>query len=95
MQTLPVRLLAATYTVNGSLRARSEVDRRKEYVTLMETRISPDLADIVKMCLRNEPHRRPHASEILEVFNGRLRPNVDILVRILLLHASYSGECFT
>jgi hypothetical protein len=48
--------------------SRNELERRGEYVKIMEEMIAShqDLIKLVKQCLHNSPDRRPHTDELLE-----------------------------
>ncbi len=67
LKDFPGDILSATYS-EGSLRPRTEVDRRRKYINMMETRIGSDhpLNLLVKQCLHNVPHLRPSASDLFK-----------------------------
>lgn len=67
----PDDLLIQVHSVKGesSLAARSEVERRREYIDIMIGGLNGDenhpLVVLVKECLANEPEERPTAEEIV------------------------------
>ena len=68
-QTFPKNLLPATYTTEDEqLAARSEVERRSEYIELLHKSLPTadhPMARLVKQCLHNDPNRRPDCLELL------------------------------
>ena len=71
LQKFPGDLLSSTYCnpddVND-IRARSELERRGEYVNILEGEIGfrhPGLVELVKQCLHNAPCERPNTDELL------------------------------
>ena len=72
MQVFPCDLLEPTYADSGNsdnLMARSEVERRGQYLEQLE-KLLPDgvnhpLVQLVKQCLRNTPSQRPTAEELV------------------------------
>ena len=61
-------LLPHTYTdSNGELRARSEVERRREFMERANELLleGHPLLDLIKQCLRNKPTRRPSVAELV------------------------------
>ena len=71
LQKFPGDLLPSTYCnpedVND-IRARSELERRGEYVDILEGEIGfrhPGLVELVKQCLHNAPRERPNTNELL------------------------------
>ena len=67
----PGNLLAHTFPDldnPGRMLGRSEVERRGEYIELMEERIGclhPSLIQLIKQCLHNAPEERPATDEVL------------------------------
>ena len=55
-----------------SLQARTELQRRKVYIELLEARIGPDdtLVQLIKQCLQNVPEKRPSTVELLTRLQG-------------------------
>ena len=80
IQIFPGELLSATYVNpenNLEVLARSEVERRREYIDLFESKSSlPTLVELVKQCLMNNPPQRPSAEELLTRLQA-LRVEVD------------------
>ena len=69
-QRFPGNLLASTFPNPENpeeIRARSELERREEYVELLESKYGSqsDLVKLVKRCLHNVPSRRPNTKELL------------------------------
>ena len=65
----PSKLLSSTYSVNGILAARNEVQRRHKYLKEASKALDrgeqhPLYLTIVK-CLHNEPHDRPSCKDII------------------------------
>ena len=69
-QVFPKDILASTYTDSKSrkLMARSEVERRGEYMKVLESLLpkSHTIISLIKECLGNVPTSRPSASEVLD-----------------------------
>lgn len=71
----PGKLLLPTYPDPKSHRilVHSEVERRGEYIKLLEAVIGttqPDLVTLVKECLHNNNDYRPSAREVLAILQG-------------------------
>ena len=72
----PGDLLPSTYPNpdnSDQLLARSEVQRREEYIDQLHTQLGGaehSLAQMVKQCLHNSPSRRPSAEEVLGQLEG-------------------------
>lgn len=69
-QVFPGILLSSTYLDPGNfedIQGRSEIERRREYIDLLEAQIGqlhPDLVQLVKDCLHNAPQKRPVSCEL-------------------------------
>ena len=66
-QVFPCDLLPSTFCDdNGELRARTEVERRQQYVHLLKQQLCEDhsLTTLIKDCLHNIPNMRPTAENI-------------------------------
>ncbi len=80
-QVFPCNLRASTLpdpSKPGEVIGVSELERRGEYISLLETktgRVSMDTVCLTKECLDNDPNRRPSASECL----GRLENITDTI----------------
>ena len=65
----PGDLLEPTYTDQGTLLARSEVDRRMQYIEQLNYQLPKNghhpLVQLVTRCLQNEPHQRPTTQELM------------------------------
>ena len=65
----PGDLLEPTYTDQGSLLARSEVERRRTYIDQLNYQLPKNghhpFVQLVTRCLQNEPHQRPTAEELV------------------------------
>ena len=63
IQQQPHPLLKPVYTEGGERKARSEIERRKNYVVQMKEILEDNnyysLMDLVNTCLNNEPKERP------------------------------------
>ena len=71
VQIFPGDLLASTFPSPDNpenIRARSELERRAQYVEVMESQYSsrlPAIVQLVKQCLHNVPGLRPSTEELL------------------------------
>ena len=69
IQVFPGDLLEPTYTDQGSLLARSEVERRRTYIDQLNYQLPKNghhpFVQLVTRCLQNEPHQRPTAEELI------------------------------
>lgn len=78
----PGTLLPSTYVDPGNfedIRGRTEIERRREYIDILEHQIGhscPDLVQLVQDCLHNAPQKRP-ASGALFTRLQRIRMEVD------------------
>ena len=77
----PVRpLLPPNYIdeETGELHARSEVERRQQFVTKAEQLLSSNhsLVKLIKQCLHNNPEERPHTAELLPTLQGMMTPGM-------------------
>ncbi len=61
-QVYPGNLSPVTYTVDGRLKARSEVERRREYFKKLNRH---PLTDLISQCLDNCAEKRPPADKLL------------------------------
>ena len=71
-QVFPGNLLSHTFpdpdSPHHTLVARSEVERRGEYMELLEKEVGnhhPSLVQLVRQCLHNVPEQRPSTDEVL------------------------------
>ena len=75
-QTFPGTIAPATYTSEGRLLARSELERRQPYVEtafrLLGDYNKPEykLLKVMEQCLTNEPDDRPHVDLLLTVLHA-------------------------
>ena len=69
MQRFPGDLLPSTFYIdNGVIQPRTEVQRREQYIELLEALIGvlyPNLVLLVKQCLQDIPDQRPSTDELL------------------------------
>ena len=67
----PLLLPSFTDTTTGKLCARSEVERREEFVISAEQLVSefPSLVTVIKQCLHNNPMQRPHTGELVSILS--------------------------
>ena len=65
----PGDLLEPTYTDQGHLLARSEVERRSNYIDQLNYQLPKNgrhpFVQLVSRCLHNEPPQRPTAEEVI------------------------------
>ena len=68
-QTFPCNLLAPTYQLNRRLVARTELERRDQYVQKIYSQLRKDhpLIQLIEMCLHNFPEDRPDIREVLRL----------------------------
>ena len=67
-QRFPGDLLPITFYEAGNLQARNEVQRREQYIEILEAlvgRYHPALVELVKECLHNDPDQRPTTGDML------------------------------
>lgn len=77
-QTFPCNLLAPTYTdQKRKLIARSELERRGEYMLQVTSQLRPDhpLVLMIQQCLENFPGDRPNINQVVELL-GQARAEV-------------------
>ena len=68
IQKFPGDLLPSTFLDAGNLQARNEVQRREQYIEILEAHIGryhPALVELVKECLNNAPDQRPATNDLL------------------------------
>ena len=71
LQKFPGDLLPSTFCDPDNtsiIRARSELQRREQYIEMLESLINPlhpALVQLVKQCLTNDPQQRPNTDELL------------------------------
>lgn len=71
LQKFPGNLLSSTFVNPDNIeevRARTELERRGEYIELLVTEIGllhPALIQLIKQCLHNAPNQRPSSDELL------------------------------
>ena len=68
MQNFPGNLLPSTFVDAGNLQARNEVQRREQYIEILEAHIGcyhPALVELVKECLNNTPDQTPTTDDLL------------------------------
>ena len=69
IQVFPRDLLEPTYTDQGSLLARSEVERRRNYIDQLNYQLPKNgqhpFVQLVTRCLQNEALQRPTAEELV------------------------------
>ena len=82
-QVFPGNLLSHTFldpdSPHHTLVARSEVERRGEYMELLEKEVGnhhPSIVQLVRQCLHNVPEQRPSTDEVLGSLQ-RLKVEVD------------------
>ena len=68
-QTFPCNLLAQTYVDEELLKARTELERRGEYMQKIYNQFRKDhpLIQLIKGCLHNDPNMRPRICEVLQL----------------------------
>ena len=77
-----MNLLSSTFPDSdnpGCVLGRTEVERRREYIELLEKEIGnhhPALVQLVKQCLEDDPERRPATDEVLNQLQ-RLKVEVE------------------
>ena len=79
LQRFPGELLPSTFLDAGNLQARNEVQRRQQYVEILEAlvgRYHPALVELVKECLNNDPEQRPTTDDLLTRLQ-RMREEVE------------------
>ena len=82
IQVFPGNLLASTFPDPdnpGHVVGRTEVERRAEYIELLEKEIGnhyPSLVQLIKQCLHNAPEERPATDEVLNQLQ-RLKVEVE------------------
>ena len=70
-QTFPCNLLAPTYQLNHRLVARTELERRDQYMQKIYTQLRKNhpLIQMVEMCLHNFSEERPGIREVLRLLD--------------------------
>ena len=79
MQIFPGNLLPSTFLDAGNLQARNELQRREQYIEILEAHIGryhPALVELVKECLNNDPDQRPTTDDLLARLQ-RMREEVE------------------
>ena len=80
MQRFPGDLLPSTfYNDNGFIQPRTEVQRREQYIELLEAHIGvlyPNLVLLVRQCLQDIPDQRPSTDELLSTLQ-RMKVEVE------------------
>ena len=80
MQRFPGDLLPSTfYNDHGVIQPRTEVQRREQYIELLEALIGvlyPNLVLLVKRCLQDIPDQRPSINELLDTLQ-RMKMEVE------------------
>ena len=97
MQTFPhdQHLLPSTLANPNKVQERTEKERHEMHVRMLEGQIlsaHPALVELVKSCLRDDPHERPSAKEVLaglqkmrqevEGESGGGSMNLDVIVKV-------------
>ena len=78
-QRFPGDLLPITFYDAGNLQARNELQRREQYIEILEAHIGryhPALVELVKECLHNAPEQRPNTDDLLARLQ-RMREEVE------------------
>ena len=78
-QTFPDNLLPITSFDAGDIQDRNEVQRRQQYIAILEVdigRYPPALVELVKECLHNSPDQRPTTDDLLARLQ-RMREEVE------------------
>ena len=81
VQIFPGNLLPSTFLDVGNLQARNELQRREQYVEILEAHIGryhPALVELVKECLNNDPDQRPTTDDLLARLQ-RMREEVEMV----------------
>ena len=81
LQKFPGNLLPSTFLDAGNLQARNEVQRREQYIEILEAHIGryhPALVELVKECLNNDPDQRPTTDDLLARLQ-RMREEVEMV----------------
>ena len=80
MQRFPGDLLPSTfYNDHGVIQPRTEVQRREQYIELLEglfNVLNPNLVLLVKQCLQDIPDQRPSTDELLSTLQ-RMKVEVE------------------
>lgn len=75
IQRFPIEIKTPNYfDYQGGLRARTEVDRRRQYVDIMHSNLGRDhhLVALIECCLHNNPKERPSANRLVSVLEQML-----------------------
>ena len=73
LQKFPGDLRPITFFDAGNLQARNEMQRREEYIEILEAHIGryhPALVEVVKECFHNDPDQRPTTDNLLARLQG-------------------------
>ena len=94
-QTFPCNLLAPTYQLNRRLVARTELERRDQYMQKIYSQLRKDhpLLQLIEMCLHNFPEDRPDIREVLrllELARAEIRDEESDMNKLELVRALHS-----
>ena len=96
-QTFPCDLLEPNYTdeESGLLKARTELERRDEYMQKIYSQLRKDhpLIQMIKRCLHNAPARRPDIREVLRLLEqarAEIRDEESDMNKLELVRALHS-----
>ena len=94
-QTFPCNLLAPTYQLNRRLIARTELERREQYVQKIYSQLGKNhpLIQLIEMCLHNFPEDRPDIREVLQLFEqarAEIRDEESDMNKLELVQALHS-----
>ena len=96
-QTFPCDLLEPTYTdeESGLLKARTELERRDEYMQKIYSQLRKDhpVIQMIKRCLHNAPARRPDIREVLRLLEqarAEIRDEESDMNKLELVRALHS-----
>ena len=82
IREFPQNLLPATYdATDGTLLARTEVERRSIYMEKLQSKLSSQdhhLYRLVQLCLHNDPTKRPSSTKLLHWLQEIQRGEVDV-----------------
>ena len=100
-QTFPCNLLAPTYHLNRRLVARTELERRDQYVQKIYSQLRKNhpLIQLIEMCLHNFPEDRPDIREVLwllEQARAEIRDeesDMNKLELVRVLHSQPRNQC--
>ena len=96
-QTFPCHLLGPNYTdeESGFLKARTELERRDEYMQKIYSQLRKDhpLIEMIERCLHNVPARRPDIRDVLRLLEqarAEIRDDESDMNRLQLIQALQS-----